>query len=302
MRLRPGGRRSPGIASGRSGMAVAVVLLVTLALFAMAHASLLLARTESLVARYDARRIELAYRAAAALAEAEANLDALPGDGGLATAYGLVSARRLSSETAVLTARPGLPGAEGRGRVLFAPDPDTRVRRRPAGIVVGEAVIRSAESRTFTAAASCTPAPGPIAVWIRPASPDGHPGLGPVPLEALLERLPLRSTGTLLVDSTFVVGVDGNAAAEGSGEGVLAVQGDLVVTSGASVRGWVWVGGDLTLEPGSRLSGFADVGGTVRIGGDAVYEVDACAARRAISGAFELRTPWGVGPLAWPAF
>jgi hypothetical protein len=96
--------------------------------------------------------------------------------------------------------------------------------------------------------------------------------------------------------------VSGSARVEGIGSTALVVTGDLVIASGAGLTGWLWVGGDLTLQGGARVTGLADVGGNVRLEGDAVLDVDRCAAAAVLATAPDLLRPWGVGPLAWPAF
>lgn len=288
---------------GRSGMAVAAVLLVTLALLVMAHGALLLARTESLVARFEAGRVAADYRAATALAEVEYRLDSLPGEGSYPTPYGSVSSRRLSPEVALLVAAGDVRGAEGRGRLLFAPDARARLLGRSGGIIVAGAVIRSAEARVGVASAgACSWGSPTIPVFVRSTPGEPHPALGPVPVEDLLARLPESAPGSVVPDSAFALGVAGDANVTGSGAGVLAVTGDLVLSAGAELRGWLWVGGDFTLLAGARFDGFADVGGVLRLEGDGTYYMDACSAARALSAAADLRRPWGVGPLGWPAF
>ncbi|MDT8342693.1 MAG: hypothetical protein RQ751_14375, partial [Longimicrobiales bacterium] len=103
----------------RRGVALGAVVLVTLALVVMAHAALLLARTESWIVRAEGRRVESGYRAGAALQGATEALDSLPATGWIPGPEGAVEARRLSPETALLRAPlPGLPSREGRARLL----------------------------------------------------------------------------------------------------------------------------------------------------------------------------------------
>lgn len=145
-----------------------------------------------------------------------------------------------------------------------------------------------------------TPPPGLLA-WARAQAGDPHPSLGPVPLDGLLSRLPAFPPGPLALDSALARGVAGSAAAAGSGTGVLAVAGDLLLVAGAELEGWLWVGGDLVIQDGARFRGMADVGGSLRLDAGATLVADPCAASRALGAAKPLRRPWGIGPLAWPA-
>lgn len=290
----------------RHGVALAVVVLITMALAILAHAALLLAHTEALVARADARRVQGSYRAAAELAAAERGLDSLPGSGALQAGQGTAGVMRLSGELALLLAEvSGVGSGEARARLLYAPDPATRVARRRAGIVAGAGVIRLPGALLGTAVDSDCPPEAPVfpllPVWgiAEPAVP--HPALGPIPLPALVSRLPARAPGELGVDSALAAGIPGDARVLGQGRVVLAVEGDLVLGSGTALSGWLWVGGELAVEAGARFHGVADVGSVLRLAGTAEFHVDPCVAFRALRAAPDLRRPWGIGPLAWPA-
>lgn len=290
----------------RQGIALTAVVLITVALVVLAHAALLLSHAESMVARADARRVEGGYQAAANLAAAERTLDSLPGSGPLAVDEGAVEAVRLSGELVLLRATvSGVSSGETRARLLYAPDPAIRTARRRAGIVAGVGVQRAPGAFLGPAAdRACSPEgptlPG-LTVLERAETGALHPALGPISLPELTARLPDRMPGTLAVDSTLVAAIRGNGRAVGEGRVVLAVEGDLVLGSGAILSGWVWVGGELVLQEGARFSGMADVGSILRMEEATEFHVDACAGLHALRAAPDLLRPWGVGPLAWPA-
>lgn len=298
-------RRSP--LGGRRGIALAAVLLITVALSVMAHAALLLSRTEVLITRSEVRRLEGTYQATASIAAVEADLDSLPWTGPLPAPWGSVEALRLGAELVLLRVPiPGIASGEGRARVLWAPHPPTRLRRRTAAVVVGGAVVRAlgAVLAPSDPGAPCpegtAPPPG-LLTWARPSSGDLHPALGPVTMGELLIRLPPAFPGTLPLDSVLARGVPGSLAVTGTGRGVLVVEGDLVLGEGAALEGWVWVGGDLVIQGGATFTGMADVGGDLLVEAGAEVRADACVAAGALVGTGALRRPWGIGPLAWPS-
>lgn len=293
--------------SGRAGIALPVVLLVTLALAVMAHAVLVVAGTESAVARTDAARVVRERREAAALAALEYASDSLPPAGRATWTSVGVAILRLSGETALLVSRDGgSAGAPGRARILWAPDPSGRLRDRAAWVQTDGGVVAASGAvvRRSTDPAPCpngvVPPPS-VPVWGRPIHRGPHPGLGPVPITALVHRLSARPPGRVNLDEEMAAAVQGDVQAEGAGRGVLAVGGTLTLQSGSHLDGWVWVSGDLVVEADARFHGVADVGGTVRVGSGGVVQADPCLAAEILGGTGALRRPWGIGPLAWPA-
>lgn len=294
------------LCGSRRGVALAVVVLLTAALAVLAHAAFVLARTEGLVARGEARRMEAAYRAAAALAWLERRADTLPPTGLHVTPRGSVDVVRLTAEVSLLRAPlEGLPSGESRARILFSPDVGVRVIR-PSALILGGGIIRQSRARVEPAPDSsvCPPGvgpPGPMAVWGWSVPDSPHPALGPIDLERLLVRLPALPPGRARLDGFTVGGGTGSLTLEAEGSGLIAVRGDLVVGRGAVLTGWVWVGGDLRVEEGATFAGMADVGGRLHVADGARVIGDPCAAARALVAAPVLRRPWGVGPWAWPS-
>lgn len=314
----------------RAGVALALVILMTLALAALAHAALVMTRTEGWVARSEGRRVEREYAAVAGVAWVAA-LDTLPSSGVQGTPYAPVRVHRLSPEVALLEAEDAWASGEGRGRLLWAPHPVERLRDRVAVLQLGGHLLAAPDAWVGPPAEPEGPCPqgAPLLPpWTRVVRPS-HPGLGPAPLERLLERLSPLPGAVLdpgpLPDSTAPCppgrgwgdparpgggclgvwgegGSPGSLRLEGWAQGVLVVQGDLVLAPQGRFRGWLWVGGDLQLEPGSVFSGVADVGGHLRVAGGARVEADACAGARALAAAPGLVRPWTLGPPAWPAF
>jgi len=281
-------------------------ILVALAVTALAHAALVLAGTEAVVTRTDARRLEATRNAAASLALLEGTLDSLPWTGSVELPFGRVSATRLSPEVALLMADGfGLQTPESRGRVLWAPHADSRLRARtgwlqsPSPVLVAPGGEMGVYDGTPCAAG---PVPLPRPGWAAPEGWGTRPRLGPVPLEHLASRLPSLVPGEIGVDSAVFAAVPGSARVSGHAAGVMVVQGSLVLTPGAVLEGWVFVAGDLLLEGGARFRGLADVGGVLRVDASGAVLPDPCAGIGALAASIPWRRPWGIGPLAWPAF
>ncbi len=319
----------------RDGVALAVVVLVCVALAALGHAVLLIVRTEAWIVRADARRMERDYASAAALAHAAAHLDSLVGDGASSTPFGIVDSHRLSLEVALLTS--GGTSAGERARILYAPRAAERLRRRSAGVRIGgamrigtEAVVLHAQDESRAACPDGVAVSPAIGLWDPARDGEAVPRLGPVGLLEVQRRLPTRPGGAWLLgpvtaaDGSCLAGSTnwgdparpggacaglwgrGSAAGDvtlaGSGQGLLAVAGSLTVADGARFRGWVMVSGDLRLGVGARLTGLADVGGDVLLEPGSALQVDGCSAAWGLQRAPELRTPWTLGPPAWPVF
>ena len=291
----------------RHGVALALVLLVTLALAVMAHASLALAGTEARIARLEARRVAMDREAAAAVAQAELLADSLPPAGDVPLPAGRARASRLSAEVVLLTGWTGdTSWAPRRARILWAPDPHIRLSTRRAWLQAGVGVEADPGALVESAPepSPCPDGNGPVQGrpdWGLPPEFGPHPGLGPVPLNEMVARVGGRPPGPLALDSALTVAVEGDASARGDGSGVILVDGSLNLDPGTQFRGWLWVAGDLVVRSGARLTGLADVGGSIRVESQGVIHTDPCAAMGALGASSALRRPWGVGPLAWPA-
>ncbi|MDE2794076.1 MAG: hypothetical protein OXL34_04570 [Gemmatimonadota bacterium] len=86
---------------------------------------------------------------------------------------------------------------------------------------------------------------------------------------------------------------------EGSGAGVLAVDGNLTFASGVAWTGLVLSSGDVTFETGAGLAGLVRAGGTVTLGDSAVVDGSACAAMEALENAAALLRPIPVAGRSW---
>ncbi len=326
--------RPRAVSRSDSGVAVAVALLFGLALVLLAHGTLVLARTERWVAAREGARLAAEGRArAAVLSLVAASSESLPGPGVHQTAHGPVDVAAGGEELRTLISRPGSAPGEGSsvgwGAVMAAPDPVARVLGREAAFRVGGVSFIGGSS--ILAGAPGDPCPPEVAAGtpggVGPLPPgDTLPGLGPLSLADLVTRLPGLGTDVLRLTPDGIPGCGevgsfgdplrpgscpgswGSAARigglrlEGTGQGVLAVTGDLVLGAGAVLRGWVWVGGALRLEGDARLVGSADVGGDLTASPGAALEADGCAAAVALASTPALTRPTLVGPPAWPVF
>lgn len=291
---------------GREGLVLMAGILVALAVTALAHAALLLAGAEAVVTRTEGRRIEVARNAAAALAVLEAALDSLPWTGSPELPTGRVRALRLSPEVALLMADGiGLRTPERRGRVLWAPHPASRLRAR-SGWIQSPTPVQVTPGGDMGVYDGTPCASGPVPLprpgWAAPAGWDTRPRLGPVPLDDLVSRLPSLVPGEISLDSTVFAAVSGSAVVSGHAAGVMVVQGSLVLAGGAVLEGWVFVAGDMRVAGGARFRGLADVGGALTVEAAGTLIPDPCAGVGALAVNRAWSRPWGVGPLAWPAF
>lgn len=314
------------------GMALAVVIVACLALTLSAHALLLLARTGERIALADGSRVAEQYRAGAALAAVTRTLDSLPAGPGrqvsLPTPYGLVQARRLSPEVALLEAGAG-PGG-GVATLLYRPDAVLRVVGRAGGLRTPS--VRREPSARVAAGPVCPAAATRWRPWIPPV-PTGpglppQPGIGLLAPSLLLERLDPLLPGELALgpetgaaggcrpgpgnwgdpdpsadgctDRWGAGGTTASIRVRGAGQGLLVVDGDLTLAAGTVFRGWVVTTGVLSLEAGARLEGAADAAGGARLGPGAVFLADACGAGRALTAGLESLGVWRLGPPAWP--
>ncbi len=85
----------------------------------------------------------------------------------------------------------------------------------------------------------------------------------------------------------------------GSGAGVLAVDGDLVLASGSSWTGLLIVSGNVTLEPASTVLGLVRSGGVTTLAGTSAVDGSACAAFEALNAASSLARPIPTPARSW---
>ena len=85
----------------------------------------------------------------------------------------------------------------------------------------------------------------------------------------------------------------------GSGAGVLAVDGDLVLANGSSWTGLVIVSGNVTLEPASTVLGLVRTGGVATLTGNSAVDGSACAAFEALNAASSLARPIPTPARSW---
>lgn len=154
------------------------------------------------------------------------------------------------------------------------------------GLLEGDAAVAAA-AQAVTGVGTPTPsvAQGACAAtepwnWGDPDDPAG-------PCHDLLPLV--AAAGSLVVDG-------------GTGQGTLAVRGDLLLTAGARFHGMVLVGGKLTLSEGAEIVGFVRAGKGVVVGSDARVVGSACWAVRALTVArprlARPRLVPGAGPVA----
>jgi len=83
----------------------------------------------------------------------------------------------------------------------------------------------------------------------------------------------------------------GEVRVEGSGAGILAIDGNLTFAAGVVWTGLVLVSGDATFETDAGLLGLVRAGGTVSLGEDAIVDGSACAALEGLGNAASLSRP-----------
>ena len=84
---------------------------------------------------------------------------------------------------------------------------------------------------------------------------------------------------------------EGPLRLDGTGAGVLVVEGQLVLGPGAEWRGLILVAGDVELGEAGRIRGLVRAGGVVTVGVDARIHGSACAAHESLDEVTGLRRP-----------
>lgn len=348
---------APASGTGRKGLALVLVVALLLALTLLAHGALRLAREEAVVARLATRAglDAVEGRSVLARAFAGAGIDSLRGALGhvdsLPPPAAGWSARvvRETREAGVVTvegtraAGSGTPVRRAAHALLWSMEPVARVAglraaatvggevRAPSGTVESSGMYSvDAGERPFCVALEPAldslsgrrpepPATAPLAVGPPyEVAADPRAGLGALPLDSLVGRLPGRVLGTVSprpttsgasCDTTepdnwgsptdptgpcggHVVGhvAEGSLVIEGGeGRGVLVVRGDLLLRDGALFAGLVLAEGSLRLAGGARVVGAAVVEGDLEISPDSRVTGSGCMVASALSAWAELR-------------
>jgi hypothetical protein len=339
--------------AGRSGFAVAAVLLLLVGLTALAHGALVLAERERATSALEGRLLarRLLARSAARAPDSGDSLPAL-GPAPAPLAGGVQGRLRWTTEAVALDRElrllvgvgriDGLPGADRVAVIASALDPSARVAAAAAVVEAGGGFDAAGGTVTTTGWLS---APDPSATWIcapelaaldslgavapvafapfvRPtdgSADGGVPGLGVLPGDTVLARIPARVAGSVTPGPELRAGIcmealvnwgsptdpvgpcggrmavvasDGDVTiAGGEGQGVLVAAGSVTLTDGARFHGIVLAGADLVLERGAALVGGARVRGNVRVQGAALHG-SGCAAARALRAAAVIRAPY----------
>ena len=187
----------------------------------------------------------------------------------------------------------------------------------PGGFRRADPPLTTALCDSITRGFSGLESPAPVASWPEASS---RPRLGLVDLEAMLDVTPLHVEGAGTPVPTERMGDCVTAdpwnwgdpvspgrpcgphlvvrAARstlrvrgGIGQGVLAVDGDLVLTEGARFYGFVIVSGSLVLRDASEMYGLALALGGVEVDAGARIEASACWAIRSLGAAAAVWTP-----------
>lgn len=320
---------------GREGFAVVLVLLALLALLGIASAAVAAAMAQVRAASVAGQ--VLAARAAAR-SGLETVLASTVGTsvasvGGPAVELGADTFRnngswkvldlRLSTEMHLLGGEATTGGgvAYRHWRVAWWMDPDARVATHRAVIESASASVAAGAriestfllgSRLHVAACSGRP------VLHGVFGDAGFPRTGPLPGPperahrlGLLSWPALESLATANLSSGpapaspcpscwqgLVVG-SGSTDWTGAGRGVLAVDGDLRLTGGASWTGLVLVAGDVVLQDGATVTGLLRAGGRAVLESGAAVDGSACAALSGLASASALRRPLGLPRADW---
>ena len=274
----------------RRGVVLPTALLLLLALAALVYGSVAVAG--SLVRGGDeAWHATQARRAATAAAGVAAGSDPLRGWTAVVAdqVQVRIATHALSAEVTLVAASARSHSAQWwSGRLVWTPDAVARATADPPIRVGGRLVTH-----------------GPLAgAWIRPGracslstpSPSGGTGdrsvrLGPLDLAGLAARLPHglapggACPGGCPGQAAFVQG--GLQLAAGAQEGLLVVDGDLVLRGDASWSGTVLVDGDLTVSDHASVRGSVQVTGDLHLHGSGSVSGDVCTVLAAWRGGLE---------------
>lgn len=304
--------RPVGRGGERDGAALVVVVLLTLAMFALAHGLLVSAESAYLTSRAYARLVELDAHSAGSI-EDELRRGWVPWMDSVAVGAGrswsrsdpgeprvVVAWRRLDREAWIVGARSsrGDGPPVGSRRLAWIYDPLTRVAELPA-------VVSTAAGAPVVVYGAIVPEAAPALGVV------DSPALGLLDVTRLLEAAdsvgpagtptPVESAGVCVTSArwnwgdperpygpcgTFYV-VRARAGAltvrGGSGQGVFVVDGDLVLRDGAALHGLVVASGRVDVVEGSRIEGRVIAYGGIVVGIDAAVVGSANRAERSLA-------------------
>lgn len=324
-----------GFGGNREGLALVLVLLALLALLGIASAAVAAAMSQVRAASVAAQVLAARAAARSGLETVLASTVGTPvaSVGGPAVELAADTFRNNGSWTVLnvrLSAEMHLLGGEaatGGGiayrhwRAAWWMDPEARIATHRA-VVEGAGTSVAAGARIETTfllgsrlhVAACGGRPVLHGVFGRAGFPPTGPLSGP-PARAhrlgLLSWPLLQSLATANLSSDpapanpcpscwqgLVVG-SGPTEWKGAGRGVLAVDGDLQVTAGASWTGLVLAAGDVVLRDGAKVTGLLRAGGRVVLESGAAVDGSACAALLGLASASALRRPLAVPGAVW---
>ncbi|MDT8367890.1 MAG: hypothetical protein RQ745_01695 [Longimicrobiales bacterium] len=277
---------APLTSTRRAGVAVLAVVVLGVGLALAAHAALLLGRSIEMAARTDARAFEVDTRLRARLHAAVEGIDSLFGE--LPSG---VRGRALTPELRLLEA----DSVDRAAWILVtALDPAVRVRAAGAGVRTGLPLPFGTDARITVWAPdvdACVPGTSfsdlarlrsdaweadPLSLGL--AGDALPPGAADLPREPPSRAIRLTPRGDLTIPP-------------GAWTVVALVPGDLRVTRGATVTGWMAARGEVVIEGGGTLRGVIRAGGRVRVESGGSVEVAPCTAARTLAGISEGHPP-----------
>lgn len=316
------------------GFVLPLLLVLLLALTALAHGVLVLARRHLEISSLSARVLQAEKGAEAGVSAAEAEWwtteEPLPlpaGEGELASGITFTfRTSRIATELLLVETTGEVPETPPvrASRVYWTADPDARAAAADAAVatglgLVGEGgeVVSSGDGSDGSRGTGWTGGDGgasggdggddeacaavaslPPLSGVTPLPPtEGETGSS-VPGLGLLDGAALRERsgpGVLIFEAA-------PGAADPGGSGVRVAEGDLRIPEGTVARGLFLVGGDLVLEPGAEAVGMARVRGAVRMGDGSRIVGDRCAVRQAIAHAPPLAIPIPLPRGSWLPF
>lgn len=319
----------------RAGFALILVLLALLALLGVASAAVAAAMAQVRAASVAGQVLEARAAARSGLETVLASTVGAPSAsaGGPAVEVAADTFRsngswtvlnlRLSTEVHLLGGEAVTGGgvAYRHWRTVWWLDPDARVAGHRA-VVEGASTAVAAgariESTHLLGSRPHVPACGGRPVLDDAFGGPGFPPTGPISVPPdRAHRLGLLMWPTLVSLATsnlssepppaspcpscwqgLVVG-SGTTEWTGAGRGVLAVDGDLALSAGASWTGLVLAAGDAVLRDGAKVTGLLRAGGQVVLESGAEVDGSACAAVLGLASASALRRPLALSGPHW---
>jgi hypothetical protein len=194
----------------------------------------------------------------------------------------------------------------GRGRVglLWVMDPQTRLNSLGAGVRTTNPIPAAISSRIVASEAdSCVAGlVAPPALELSAAGPwagEDPLSLGPLDRAEWTDLPAVPPNGAS--DPTAWFTDHALSLGAGAWEGIVLVDGDLELRSGARMEGWIAVTGDLHVGDGAIIVGIVRAGGTVVIDPGGTIEVAPCGAILTLRDIPRFAFPVAIGATAWPA-